>query len=465
MPWSKAALFFLYFVSIFQRASGRESTPEICKLYKLNDCPDTNWTIGFIPELGNISLQEVSFESDVKSLRHIHSLDKERCREFLVNIFWAVQDTASKLLSKTQEFVFDPLSLDVLDEADHTSLRIIRKYVQDSETDLRDVHADASDILLDISSAPDDHIIQNVHYFLQSLQEPQHDGQCTALGTAADSFKPSLLPHSTLFQRWDTIVSTLVCLGTEMDRYPLHIGVGEEVSRSLRSAYARALAQLAPPPPAVPPAHVRLVTREAFAQPPVLFFEGIYLNCYGHALLDNVFSLYLHLASHSLLDCPVAVIFTDPNPVTDESKLAVMQLVQAAAAASAQHWLPHPTAATRRHALRATPANETDPALRAVLAEMDESPGPPDELYRSARRSPLLRGYVDRLLARLGAARAPLEPRLVTLVMRAEGRRLLNHRELEEFLAGRGYAVETVLMTRLTLREQALQVRRGPGRG
>lgn len=51
----------------------------------------------------------------------------------------------------------------------------------------------------------------------------------------------------------------------------------------------------------------------------------MHLNCYGHALLDNVFALYLHLSAHGLLDCPFALVLADRNPVTDEARLAVEQ--------------------------------------------------------------------------------------------------------------------------------------------
>ena len=51
----------------------------------------------------------------------------------------------------------------------------------------------------------------------------------------------------------------------------------------------------------------------------------MHLNCYGHALLDNLFALFLHLSAHGLLDCPFVAIFADETPVTDESHLAVAQ--------------------------------------------------------------------------------------------------------------------------------------------
>jgi hypothetical protein len=58
-----------------------------------------------------------------------------------------------------------------------------------------------------------------------------------------------------------------------------------------------------------------IIHHEEITHLPILVLLGRHLSNYGHLLLDNLFSLYVHLAAHDLLDRPLAIVATDhPEP-------------------------------------------------------------------------------------------------------------------------------------------------------
>ncbi len=340
-------------------------------------------------------------------------------------------------------------------------LRTIRKHVQSAELDVVEIQLYVDEALRFIATAPGVIVCEHAVHFIAA----KIPGSEVPMYEANEIFKQSLFPQNLLKFKFDKVVSVLHCLTDQLAKYPLHFTLQDEVEEVLKFEYDRSLAQWIEALPAGGAAartpSSRYVTLTEEVRVPLLFFEGLYLNCYGHALLDNLFALYLHLSAHGLLECPLTVIFADNNHVTEESRLATAQLLHAFAGAASQNWLARPRHPSMRpRAFRYMRARDADPVVRAVLGDMAATPYTPDQSYVSARRSPLLRAYVDRILGRLGLALVVAEPRLVTVVLRLENRRLLNPRELADFLAGRGYVVEEAVMTRMTLREQAAQARR-----
>jgi hypothetical protein len=417
---------------------------------------------GFAGDRVNFTKRTFEIRSDI--IMDPRALQHTPCRVFLRSIFESLSFAASNITFNIHEFVFNPLSPEVVDEWDQIFLRTIRKHMQNAEIDLNEAQSSADIALRFIATAPGEIVCQHASHFL--TKAPGQNSQALTFETA-DVFKQSLFPYNLLKFKFDGILSALLCLADQLAKYPLYVTASDEVEERLKFNYDRSFAQFAATfPLGAPIAHISLsrhVSREEQMRAPVLFFEGIHLDCYGHALLDNIFSLYLHLSAHGLLECPIVVIFADRAPVTDEAKLAVAQLLHAVSGTAYQGWLAHPRPADAQPpALRYTLASAADPVVGAVLRDManDTLPYVADQRYASARRSPLLRGFIDRILGRMGLTRIAAEPRLVTLALRLENRRILNHRELAEFLAGRGYAVEEGVMTRLTLREQALQARR-----
>ena len=437
------------------RASGREANPESCRLSWYFRCPSTEAIEGFDQTPAVFVNDFVRLDADIV-VRSASPFKHMSCRLFLNKIFSSLSDAVSNISTCTQEIRFDPRSADYLHEWDLISLRTIRKQLQNTELDLCEIHSSIFEDLRFIATAPGELICLHAKNFFGIT-----DLSSATLADTPDILKQSLFTENVLKFRFDRTTDTLICLANQLCKYPLHLPAKDYFEENLKDTYNQALLEFAADLSTIQIRPSQYVTRVENTRRPLLFYEGIHLNCYGHALLDNIFSIYLHLSAHGLLDCPIAVVFADSNPVMDEAKLAVEQLLQSVSGVAAQSWLPSPRPADAHpRALLWKLANETDHVVRAELDEMVAAPYHADQRYSSIRRSPLLRSFIDRILTRLGLARIAAEPRLVTLVLRLEGRRILNHRELAVFLEGRGYTLETAVMTRLTLREQALQARR-----
>jgi capsular polysaccharide biosynthesis protein len=205
---------------------------------------------------------------------------------------------------------------------------------------------------------------------------------------------------------------------------------------------------------------------------PVLLFHGRHLSNYGHALLDNLFTIFAHLLAHDLLDTPLAVVVANsPEATPWGSERAVFaQLLSAVCEPAAVRWvdLPELLALARDGApvlLHASPA-ELDPALGAVARDARDRflrDGPaPDRAYRSTRRAPLLRAFVARLIARLGLAEpaAAADPLRAGVSLRRGSRRFVNPAEVTGALRRLGYRVAAADLASLPLRAQARLARR-----
>ena len=179
----------------------------------------------------------------------------------------------------------------------------------------------------------------------------------------------------------------------------------------------------------------------------------------GSVFLDILFSVFVHLRSHDALECPIVILLS--SLPAEDTRLLTEDMISAINGAAIVMWdesVHGPDGLIPQSLVKA------DSSTSIVVSEnqrrfLDQSMTP-NYLYKSDRRAPVLRSYIDRILNRFHLHNLAAEPLLVTLILREHKQRnIRNHREVSRFLRGQGYVVEAVHLTNMTFREQTLQFR------
>lgn len=194
-------------------------------------------------------------------------------------------------------------------------------------------------------------------------------------------------------------------------------------------------------------------------------WSGVHFYCYGHALLDDLYPLFLHLQQRHLLASPLNITLRDKYPrpswippeyprFVHESIRAICQLTTL----NVYHGADECTnpcgfltvdrcGARLLELMRSYVLRQTMPTMERMMA----SP---------KFHSPQLRQFVDKFIASYQLGSICQEPDLVTCVVRRNGRMFTNLSEIVRTWQLAGYRVECVNFEDLSHRDQVKQVRR-----
>ena len=152
-------------VPVRSKAYDGEADPDSCRVSWLPCCPDTNFIDGFDDKLVNITTYDFAFHPDfVVEPIDSRTLDQTHCRDFLRSLFDSLSCTVSYITSNLHEFVFNPLSAEIVHEWDQTFLRTIGKHVQHAELDLTVIQSSVDEALRFIATAPQEKLYVRMQF-------------------------------------------------------------------------------------------------------------------------------------------------------------------------------------------------------------------------------------------------------------------------------------------------------------
>ena len=335
-----------------------------------------------------------------------------------------------------------------------------KNYVDDFLSELRHINGD----------------IQRVMWQVSKLEFEHDNDKC---------FKPtqSMLKYTIttsqscdqagLSCRFGEMFERFWCLAEYLEYSPLEIDLKPGLVQSLETALTNISRRFDDTPSsafasgaeAIMPARLDITNEKEVRYSPILFFVGRYLGNYGHMLLDNLFSVFVHLTAHDLRERPLVIMVADTPDPENEWEIGGMfdQVARTVCNPLAVAWVDvlSMQVLSSGEPLHWIPATVLDPVAGEVLEEdlrrrFLRDGATPDRVYASARRSPLLRSYVGRIVGRLALEHVAPVPLLFTMALRSGSRRLLNHVEVRAVLQRLGYRVEVADFAAMSFREQVL---------